>query len=254
MVISIAVVVLLGQNDLSGLDRLEHGFEIFGVEVLAIIDASKILCEVLQLHSLVALQVGIVLISVQHNDSVGEDVDGILIRDPLRLRHFEVVLGKIRDNTFDQRRFARETERMKELPECFVKALSCEVKQTDKGLENASFPFFEMNSPSTFLSTLVVPLTNSAMHLGSSGSFMTPWEAKYAIPALGFSLNLAAPLMMMPFALAVREEIQRLDSPPSQARRPGGLLSTARSQAKHPSIGGHIHCAPCGRVGKRVSR
>jgi hypothetical protein len=42
------------------------------------------------------------LISVQHDDSVGEDVNSIVVGNAFWLRHFEIFLGELGQNSLDQ--------------------------------------------------------------------------------------------------------------------------------------------------------
>jgi hypothetical protein len=93
MIVGMSVVVFLGQDDFAGLNRLVHSSQVLRVEVFVVVHASKILGKVLVLHSLV-LHVAVVLVGVEHNDCVGEDVDGIFVRNIFWLCHVHVLISE----------------------------------------------------------------------------------------------------------------------------------------------------------------
>ena len=136
MVVGIAIIVLFRKDNLTGLDGVVDGLQVLGIEVFAVIDTTKVLCKIFQLHSLVPLEVGVMLVSVQHNNGVCKHKDRILVGDLLRLCRVVVFLGEICDDPLDQRRLTREAEGVQKQSQRFIESQPSEVEQLHESLQN----------------------------------------------------------------------------------------------------------------------
>lgn len=133
----VLVVVLFRQYNLSLLDRVVDVLEVLLVKVASTVDASQVACKVLQLHAIGSLDVGVVLISVQHDDGISEDEDSVLVSDALWLRAINVLFAKDCDDALDQCRFSWKTESVQDLAQRLVDTLVGEVELIHEGIENS---------------------------------------------------------------------------------------------------------------------
>ena len=103
--------MLLGKYDLALADRLVDRLEVFGREVLVVVDAAEVARIGFEVHPLADLRV--VQVGVEHDDRVCENVGRVLRPDLWRLSG-EVDFGERLRDPIDLLGFSRQAERLEE--------------------------------------------------------------------------------------------------------------------------------------------